>query len=132
MAPKEETVASGVKMLDLALRTRTLSPAAAAKMRGISGFTGSFAFGAVGRVGMAALKQRQYYDDDHEVPDAMAAALRLLRSIVLGLGPRKIPVLGMPPPHLVVYSDASYECGGNSIEERSVAPPPVWAGSFSI
>lgn len=74
MAPKEETVASGVALVQEALASKQLASGQAAKLRGIFGFTGSFAFGAVG---MTALKRRQYWDEEESVSESLAHSLTL-------------------------------------------------------
>ena len=89
-------------------------------------FTGSLTFGCLGRIGLSALKARQYdLSGTKDVDGQLAYSLRFLMRMLSLVPPRVVTVLGAPQPHLVIYSDASYEALPAGQISRLQKPPRI-------
>ena len=71
---------------------------------------GTNSFAKIGRIGLAALKQRQYWDTSKGVKQGsqLEAALELLRDFFHRIPPRVVDLIKPSRKPIVVYSDASW------------------------
>ncbi|OLP77008.1 hypothetical protein AK812_SmicGene42982 [Symbiodinium microadriaticum] len=92
--------------------TKYLSSAQAAKLRGQAGWSASLMHGKCGRLALNFLKQRQYQQSgDFSLQEHQLQELDMLSYLAQHAPPKRIAVLGVPRPPLLVYSDASFEAG---------------------
>jgi hypothetical protein len=83
------------------------TPAQASKIRGVAGFTATAIFGRLGRVGMAALKQRQYTDTSPwGLSFGLLRNLTFLHFINGAVAAREVDVLPHPRPVVIIATDA--------------------------
>ena len=77
--PREETVHKVVEMASDLLWKGTCTPAEAAKLRGVAGWAAGNTFGRVGRLGLRALKGRQYQKEGTiQLDEQLEMGLRFL------------------------------------------------------
>eukprot|EP00969_Alexandrium_andersonii_P112642 4977879-Alexandrium_andersonii.AAC.1 len=65
--------------------------------------------GNCGRLGLAALKARQYRDDTEALAPQLGEGLAFLLAMLDAAGPRSVQVAGSRGPPVVVYSDAFFD-----------------------
>ena len=93
----------------------TMSARDASSLLGRLNFTLSTAYGAVGRAATQPLLQRATADGgDRAFTPAMAAAHDFFSALLNSLPPKRIPIGESDSPHLIVYTDASYDEDGHS------------------
>ena len=120
--PREETVHKIAEMSKAILMKSSCTPAEAAKLRGVASWAAGNTFGRVGRLGLRALKARQYQKENTAALDEpLEMGLRFLIETMPELGPRSTRIVGPTPQPTVVYSDASWP-------ERMTAEEAVTAG----
>ena len=123
--PREETIHKIVEMSTSLLEKKSCTPAEAAKLRGMASWAAGNTFGRVGRLGLRALKTRQYQkDDDSNMNEQLEMGLRFLVGILPQLGPRSTRVIGPTPRPTVVYSDASWPERMTAEEAVTRGEPP--------
>jgi hypothetical protein len=106
--PREECVRSIKETADKMLQSRRCTPAAASKLRGKSGWASTHLFAKIGRVGLSALKTRQYYEGtSHKITQQLKEALAFLTQLHR-VPPRFHDLRRDRGPPLVIYSDASW------------------------
>ena len=123
--PREETIHKVVEASDSILRKQTCTPAEAAKLRGVAGWAAGNTFGRVGRLGLRALKSRQYQQGDFVgIDEQLHTGLRFLMEIMPRLEPRSARILGPTPQPTIVYSDASWPERMTAEEAMEKGEPP--------
>ncbi len=123
--PREETTHKIVEMASELLRKGTCTPAEAAKLRGVAGWAAGNTFGRAGRLGLRALKERQYrHMESVELDEQLQMGLRFLVETMPKLGPRSTRIIGPTPSPVVVYSDASWPEQMTAEEAVSAGQPP--------
>ena len=123
--PREETVHKIVDMSEGLLRKRSCTPAEAAKLRGMASWAAGNTFGRIGRLGLRALKTRQYQKDDStHLDEQLQMGLRFLVEVLPRLGPRTARIVGPTPRPVVVYSDASWPESMSMEEAVRTGEPP--------
>ena len=108
--PKFLTVQKVLAKLDQVLESGILDRDGAGKLRGdlmwlfssCSGFAGKYA---------GPLLSRYQHGENPVIDEEARVVLSSLKELVSAAGPRKISVLGLPPPPLRIYGDASFENG---------------------
>ena len=113
---KLSIAASAIDML----RTNTMTPGQASKIRGQLGWSATNSFGRCGRIGTFHIKRRQDEDQVPELTEQLRAALDFVLKMLDVIEPRSVQIVGCALPPVVVYSDASYE------EESSKPPRLGW------
>ena len=106
--PREECIRSiRTTALDM-LGRNVCTPAAASKLRGKAGWASTSLFAKLGRIGLSALKDRQY-NTNHSplLNQELKEALQFL-SHIDQVPPRTIDLRAPRLPPLVIYSDASW------------------------
>ena len=113
IAPREATRAQVLSDLGLAVQDRSLTPAAAAKLRGRCGWLASNSFGRLGRLGSAVLKHLQYdRRSSARLTDSQVRALQFHRAVVAQVPPRQMATCpSSPRAPVVLYTDAEYTPG---------------------
>ena len=108
--PRAGTVHKIQDMASLMLERGTCTPAEAAKLRGTAAWAAGNTFGRAGRLGLKSLKDRQYQaqDETNEVTEDLRLGLQFLKEVMPRMQPRPTRVMGVSPPPVVVYSDASW------------------------
>ena len=107
--PRAETIHKVVESAKTLLTKGTCTPAEAAKLRGIASWAAGNTFGRVGRLGLRALKMRQYQNaGDHALDEQLRMGLNFLVEVTPTIGPRTARILGPTPQPTLVYSDASW------------------------
>ena len=91
------------------LSSNRCTPAEAAKLRGKLGWASCAMYGRCGRGGQAALVQRQYHDDDHELSPDLVRSLEFFSALLHVVKPRTLLLGPHQPPPVVIYTDASWE-----------------------
>ena len=110
--------------LDL-LRKGTCTPGEAAKLRGRAGWASTNLFARLGRVGLAALKKRQYYEGNNTaLTPSLKQALVFLANIH-NVPPRSISIRGDVQRPLLIYSDASWPSRMDG-EKETIIPRIGW------
>jgi len=123
--PREETVNKVVEMANALLAKGTCTPAEAAKLRGVASWAAGNTFGRAGRLGLRALKTRQYQKEDTVLLDEqLMMGLRFLIEVLPRLSPRATRILGPTPSPVVVYSDASWPEQRTAEEAMEAGDPP--------
>ena len=115
-SPKTASV-SKVRELALAcLRSGTCTSGEASKLRGCLGWTNTHSFGKMGRIGVRAVKERQYSHHGSTSLDALLTdALHHIIMLMSVVRPVWVPLLPETRPFRIVYSDASVEEGKDPI-----------------
>ena len=107
--PREDTTHKVVEAAGAILLKQSCTPAEAAKLRGVASWAAGNTFGRIGRLGLRALKTRQYQKEpDVELTEELLMGLRFLVEVMPEIGPRETRILGPTPRPAVVYSDASW------------------------
>ena len=107
------------KMLELIseiLETQSCTAGTASTLRGKLFFTCTQAFGRVGRAPLQALVNRQYSTDtyiDGPIADCLTFATFFLENA--DAFPRVFKLIADPRPHLIIWTDASWENGGGML-----------------
>ena len=97
----------------------TCTSAEAAKLRGVASWAAGNTFGRAGRLGLRALKERQYQKtEDHALDEQLRMGLKFLVEVMPTIGPRSTRIIGPTPPPTIIYSDASWP---DVREQRSAA-----------
>ena len=96
--PREETIYKIVEMAKSLLTKKTCTPAEAAKLRGMASWAAGNTFGRVGRLGLRALKARQYQQEaTHDMDEQLQMGLQFLIEVLPRLGPRTTRIIGPTP-----------------------------------
>ena len=95
--------------IDEILSSGRLSSGQAAKLRGKFGWAASGTYGKCGRGGQGALVQRQYFDDQGDLPPVLTHSLLFHRQLAALVPPRLVSLQPLPTNPARVYSDASFE-----------------------
>ena len=107
--PREETVHKIVEQARALMEKASCTPAEAAKLRGVASWAAGNTFGRAARLGLRALKSRQYQKENTAVLDEqLEMGLRFLIETLPVLGPRSARIMGPTPQPTVIYSDASW------------------------
>ena len=123
--PREETVHKIVEMATALLDKNSCTPAEAAKLRGMASWAAGNTFGRVGRLGLRALKARQYQTaTSNTLDEQLDMGLKFLIEVLPRLGPRTTRILGPTPSPTVVYSDASWPQWTTPEEAVKAGEPP--------
>ena len=123
--PREETVHKITEAAKDLLHKGTCTPAEAAKLRGTASWAAGNTFGRVARLGMRALKSRQYQKENTvELDEQLRMGLRFLVETLPALGPRSTRIVGPTPRPTVIYSDASWPENMTAEEAVSAGEPP--------
>ena len=123
--PREETTHKVKEMARAILLKKTCTPAEAAKLRGVASWAAGNTFGRVGRLGLRALKTRQYDKDAGALlTEDLLMGLRFLVEIMPEIGPRETRILGPTPRPTIVYSDASWPQWMSMDEAVDKGEPP--------
>ena len=123
--PREETVHKIVEMSKALLMKSSCTPAEAAKLRGVASWAAGNTFGRVGRLGLRALKSRQYQKEPTTTLDEqLTMGLHFLIGTMPLLGPRSTRILGPTPSPTVIYSDASWPQWMTAEEAVEAGEPP--------
>ena len=123
--PREETIHKIVEMSTALLEKKSCTPAEAAKLRGMASWAAGNTFGRVGRLGLRALKTRQYQKEEGlDMNEQLELGLRFLVGILPQLGPRSTRIVGTTPRPTVVYSDASWPERMTAEEAVAKGEPP--------
>ena len=123
--PRQETIHKIVEASENILRKQTCTPAEAAKLRGVAGWAAGNTFGRVGRLGLRALKSRQYQKDDFiGIDEPLNMGLRFLIEIMPRLNARSARIMGPTPQPTIVYSDASWPERMSAEEAMEKGEPP--------
>ena len=122
LSPKEANITDiSIEAADR-LQAGVLTPAQASKLRGKAGWASSNLFARLGRVGLSALKDRQYWTEVKSFGikhgSHLEKALMFLRDVLPQVGPRSVPLWTRPVQPTVIYSDAAW--------------PSDWDGSKEI
>ena len=127
MNPKQECIDSIVGEATERLQEARCTSTQASKIRGKCGWVGSNSFAKIGRIGLAALKQRQYWDKSSAITEGgqLYDALVLLRDFFPVIPPRTIDLLKVQSPPIVVYSDAAWPSDEDG-EKKKVIPRIGW------
>jgi hypothetical protein len=126
--PREDTIHKVVESAGALLMKGTCTPAEAAKLRGVASWAAGNTFGRVGRLGLRALKARQYEKTEYyALSEQLHMGLNFLREVMPSIGPRATRILGPTPAPTVVYSDASWPDvreGRSAAEAAAAGEPP--------
>ena len=123
--PREDCIASIREMALEILKGKPCTPGTAAKLRGKAGWASTNLFARMGRVGLAALKARQYYQgDSYEMTPRLKEALIFLTHLG-SIPPRAISIRGDIRKPLLVYSDASWPSKFDG-EKEAIIPRIGW------
>jgi len=123
--PREETTHKVTEGAGAILPKKSCTPAEAAKLRGVASWAAGNTFGRIGRLGLRALKTRQYQKDANvELTEELLMGLRFLTEVMPKIGPRETRILGPTPQPTVVYSDASWPQWMTMEEAVERAEPP--------
>ena len=123
--PREETIHKIVEMAKSLLAKKTCTPAEAAKLRGMASWAAGNTFGRVGRLGLQALKVRQYQKEATSSLDGqLQMGLQFLIEVLPRFGPRTTRILGTTPQPTVIYSDASWPQWVTPEEAVRAGAPP--------
>ena len=123
--PREETIYKIVEMAKSLLTKKTCTPAEAAKLRGMASWAAGNTFGRVGRLGLRALKTRQYQQElTHGMDEQLQMGLQFLIEVLPRLGPRTTRVIGPTPRPTIIYSDASWPQWVTPEEAVRAGEPP--------
>ena len=123
--PREETIHKIVGMAKSLLAKKTCKPAEAAKLRGMASWAAGSTFGRVGRLGLRALKTRQYQKEaTSSLDELLQMGLQFLIEVLPRPGPRTTRVMGPTPEPTVVYSDASWPQWVTPEEAVRAGEPP--------
>ena len=107
--PREGTIHKIVEMAKPLLAKKTCTPAEAAKPRGMASWAAGSTFGRVGRLGLRALKTRQYQKEAApSLDEQLQMGLQFLIEVFPRFGPRTTRAMGPTPHPNVVYSDVSW------------------------
>ena len=79
--PRDDCINSIVSTASQMLSVNKCSPGEASKLRGKSGWASTSLFARLGRLGLAALKSRQYSDESHDLTIQLTEALKFLQVI---------------------------------------------------
>ena len=106
-------------------RSKSCTPAEAAKLRGMASWAAGNTFGRVARLGLRALKTRQYQKEEgFGMNEQLEMGLRFLMGILPRLSPRSTRIIGPTPRPTVVYSDASWPERMTAEEAVARGEPP--------
>ena len=123
--PREETVHKIVEQSRALIKKSSCTSAEAAKLRGVASWAAGNTFGRVGRLGLRALKSRQYQKENTTALDEqLEMGLRFLIETLPILGPRSTRILGPTPRPTVIYSDASWPEKMTAEEAVKKGEPP--------
>ena len=123
--PREDTVHKITESAKSLLMKGTCTPAEAAKLRGTASWAAGNTFGRMARLGLRALKSRQYQKENTvELDEPLLMGLRFLVETLPELGPRSTRILGPTPKPTVVYSDASWPENMTAEEAVDRGEPP--------
>ena len=101
--PREETVHKIVEQSRALIKKSSCTSAEAAKLRGVASWAAGNTFGRVGRLGLRALKSRQYQKENTTALDEqLEMGLRFLIETLPMLGPRATRILGPTPQPTVI------------------------------
>ena len=104
--PREAISSRVCELIDAALLKRTLTPADAAKLRGILGFVATGMYGQVGRGGAQPLLRRQYADrPPYGVTPSLGRALAYYRALQQADLRRVVHIWGAAKKPIVVATD---------------------------
>ena len=127
LSPKRECV-EGIQIEASArLSAKSCTSGQASKLRGKCGWVGANSFAKIGRIGLAALKQRQYWETKKGISEGsrLEDALKLLRDFLPIVPPRNIGLWKENLPPVVVYSDAAWPSDRDG-EKLRVIPRIGW------
>ena len=112
MEPKLTTRHAIIESIDRAIQEDKLTPGSASKLRGIMGWLATNSLGRVGRVGIHAVKQRQYARDNKTcMTEQLRTALLFMKGMAKAI-PSRINEVGASSRNtLIAYSDAEYTEG---------------------
>ena len=131
--PREETIHKIVEMSATLLEKRSCTPAEAAKLRGMASWAAGNTFGRVARLGLRALKTRQYQKEEgFGMNEQLEMGLRFLMGILPRLSPRSTRIIGPTPRPTVVYSDASWPERMTAEEAVAKGEPPRQIGRAHV
>ena len=120
--PKHDAVAGLQASVARRRQEGRCTPAQAAKIRGQAVWTSTHTFNMVGRLGLAALKRRQYYDTSSAISEHLDEGFRFLSKVLPLIPPRQLNLLESDKAPVVIYSDASWPC---SLDGTQNDPPRV-------
>ena len=118
--PREDCIRSiHSTALDM-LSSNSCTPAAASKLRGKAGWASTNLFAKLGRIGLSALKDRQYSTNyspllNQELKEALQFLAQIDR-----VPPRSIDLRAPKLPPLVIYSDASWPSRTDGSKEITI------------
>ena len=112
MEPKEATRATVADTIRQHQRDEELHSGAAAKLRGVSCWMATNSHGRVGRIGLGAIKLRQYAKDGAvALTEQLNVAFDFLLELTATIPPRVVDLMRPSPVPLLAYSDAEFTPG---------------------
>jgi len=105
--PRPRRLMNAAHELITILRQKILTPSHAAKLFGKLDFLNQTLFGRVGRVGLLAIKERQYDYSTERLSFALEAAIWWLLQLLMSCPPRQMPIFGTQRPPVILYTDGS-------------------------
>ena len=118
--PREECLRSIKETALHMLRSDSCSPSAASKLRGKAGWASTHLFAKIGRIGMSALKARQYYGGkSYKLNSQLREALSLLIRLH-EIPPKLFDMSAIRLPPLIIYSDASWPSRMDGAKETTI------------
>ena len=118
--PREDCISAIQETAANILRKGSCTSAEASKLRGKAGWASTNLFARLGRVGLAALKQRQYSEGSNTgITPQLRDALRFLTTIS-SIPPRLVSLRGDIRRPLLIYSDASWPSKQDGEKETTI------------
>ena len=110
-----------VEAMDRCMNEGVLTAAKAAKLRGGLGWSATASYGKCGRIGQAALADRQYRDKHVTcITPAIEKAFQFFKLLLEVVPPKRVRVVGAQGPPVVIYSDAYFVPYSEQLPEDGV------------
>ena len=111
--PRPETIAKPKHKAAEVLRAGVCTPAEASKLQGIAGWCAADVFGRIGRIGLGALKRRQYQAAAEPIAldEDFTVGFKFLMEVLPTLPAREVRIIGQTAAPTVVYPGASWPEG---------------------
>ena len=99
-----------ISMIDSFLKSREMTSAQAATLRGKLGFIANSLYGKTGRMALTALKMRQYKEEKEiAITEGIVQALKWVGFLIFKIPPALSLAGNHSRPHVILFTDASSE-----------------------